>query len=80
MRGKRAPLIAGAAVAGVLLLVLMVLVFPKMAAVTEAQDRYDAAQAEQTTLTIRRESLEVAKEEAPRHDRAGAGAAARAGG
>jgi Tfp pilus assembly protein PilO len=54
-------LIAGAAVAGVLLLIMVVLVLPKMKAVTEAEDRLDAAKAEQTTLTVRREALQDAK-------------------
>jgi len=61
VRGKRAPLIAGAVVAGVLLLVLMMLVLPKMKAVTEAKGRYQDAKVQQTTLTVRREALEDAK-------------------
>jgi Tfp pilus assembly protein PilO len=61
VRGKRAPLIAGAGVAGALLLVLMLLVLPKMNAVTEAKDRLGEAKGQQTTLTVRREALEDAK-------------------
>ena len=62
MNGRRAPLLAGGAVLAVLVLLLMFLVLPKMNAVTEAQDQLDAAEAEQTTLTVRREVLEDARE------------------
>jgi len=61
MGGRRGPLIAAGAVAGVLLLVLLFLVLPKMRSVTEAQGRLDEAKTEQTTLLVRKEALEDAK-------------------
>jgi Tfp pilus assembly protein PilO len=61
MGGRRGPLIAGGAVAAVLLLVLLFLVLPKMRSVTDAQARRDQAEIEQTTLLVRKEALEDAK-------------------
>lgn len=61
MLGRRGPLLAGAIVGGALALLLMLLVLPKMNAVTEAQGRLEEIEREETTLNVRREALEDAK-------------------
>ena len=65
MTGKRAPIIAGVAVAIVAILVFLLLVNPKRAEVSAAQAELDKAQSEQSTLTSQLGSLKDAEAAAP---------------
>jgi len=50
VRGRRAPLIAGAAVAVLALLFIFFLVLPKMRSVTETEGKLEEAENEHTAL------------------------------
>jgi Tfp pilus assembly protein PilO len=65
MRGRRAPLFAGVGVVLLIVGLLMLFVLPKMAKVTEARDKLDAAEVEHQTLLVRKEALEQAEANAP---------------
>src|SRR3989442_1702675 len=65
MDNRRAPLIAGLAVAGVAILMVLLLVLPKMGQVSQAQVQLDQARGEQQTLESRKSALEDAKAAAP---------------
>lgn len=65
MRGKRAPLIAGAIVLALVVLMVVFLVLPKMGEVSDANDELAAAQAQQGTLESQLAALEQAQAAAP---------------
>jgi Tfp pilus assembly protein PilO len=64
MRGKRGPLIAGAGVALLALLLVFFLVTPKMGEVSEARAELDEARNEQQTLESQVRALEDARDSA----------------
>lgn len=68
MRGRRAPIIAGAAAAILSLLLILFLVLPKLSEVTEAQRELEEAQARQDTLQSQLTALKEAREEAPQNE------------
>lgn len=65
MRGRRAPLIAGAIAVALVVLVVVFLVLPKMGEVSTANDELAAAQAQQGTLESQLAALEQAQAAAP---------------
>jgi len=65
LRGKRAPLIAGAGVAALVFLLVFFLVLPKMGQVGEAEDELATAQGQQGTLESQLAALEQAELAAP---------------
>jgi Tfp pilus assembly protein PilO len=65
LRGRRAPLIAGAAAVGLTLLLIFFLVLPKMGEVSTANEDLDAARAQQGTLESQLAALEQAQAAAP---------------
>ncbi len=64
MKGKRAPIVAGAGAALLALLLVFFLVLPKMSEVTEAQGQLDEARSEQVTLESQLSALEDARDAA----------------
>lgn len=66
---RRAPLIAGIAIAVVAALVFVLLVLPKMSEVGEAEDRLSAAEDQQLTLQAQLGSLQDAQAAAPETER-----------
>jgi Tfp pilus assembly protein PilO len=65
VRGRRAPLIAGAAVGLVALLFIFFLVLPKMHAVTKTESQLEKAKNEQTALQSQLAALQQAQKDAP---------------
>jgi len=65
MTGRRAPIIAGVIMGAVAVLVVLLVVNPKRAAVAAAQSDLEDARAEQITLQSQLASLEQAKADAP---------------
>jgi Tfp pilus assembly protein PilO len=65
VRGRRAPLFAGVAVALVALLFIFFLVLPKMHAVTKAESELEKAKNEQTALQSQLAALQQAQQDAP---------------
>ncbi len=65
LRGSRAPLIAGAGVIALVVLMVFFLVLPKMGQVGDAEDELAAAQGEQGTLESQLAALEQAELAAP---------------
>jgi Tfp pilus assembly protein PilO len=63
---RRAPLLAAVGVLVVCILAVLFFVLPKMHDVSSAKDDLDQANQEQTTLEIRKASLEQAKKDAPK--------------
>jgi Tfp pilus assembly protein PilO len=70
MRGRQAPIIAGAGALVLALLLILFLVLPKMGQVSEAQQELEEARAEQQTLSSRLSALEEAREGAPENEAA----------
>jgi Tfp pilus assembly protein PilO len=70
MRGRQAPIIAGAGALVLALLLILILVLPKMGEVSEAQEELEDAKVEQQTLSSRLSALEEAREEAPQNEAA----------
>ena len=68
MGGRRGPLIAGIAVAAVLVLVAVVLVLPKLGQVKDANDSLAKAQSEEATLNSQLAALKQAEQEAPKNN------------
>jgi Tfp pilus assembly protein PilO len=68
MRGRRAPIIAGAAAAIVSLLLVLFLVLPKLGQVADAQKELEEAQAQQQTLQSQLTALKQARDEAPQNE------------
>jgi Tfp pilus assembly protein PilO len=68
MRGRRAPIIAGAAALIASLLLVLFLVLPKLGEVADAQQQLEEAQARQQTLSSRLTALENARDEAPQNE------------
>jgi Tfp pilus assembly protein PilO len=69
VNGRRAPIIAGVAVAFVALVTIMFLVLPKMHAVSSARQSLDKAQGEQSSLQSQLQSLQDAQAAAPETQR-----------
>jgi Tfp pilus assembly protein PilO len=67
--GRRAPLLAGAAVAVVVILVVMFLVLPKMGEVGEAEKALQAAEDQEVTLQAQLGVLQEAQADAPETER-----------
>ena len=67
MGGKRAPLIAGAAVALVAVLVALFLVLPKMGQVKDANAALELAVTQQSTLASQLAALQQAEADAPKN-------------
>jgi Tfp pilus assembly protein PilO len=67
--GRRAPLLAGAAVAVVAILAVMFLVLPKMGQVGEAQEALQAAEDQEVTLQAQLGVLQEAQADAPETER-----------
>lgn len=65
MGNRRAPIVAGVAVAAVLLLAIVFLVLPKMGQVGDAQDELDQAMSEEATLRSQLAALQQAQVDAP---------------
>ena len=65
MRGRRAPLIAGAGAVLVAVLFMFFLVLPKMHAVTQTEAQLENAENEQTALQSQLAALEQAQQDAP---------------
>jgi Tfp pilus assembly protein PilO len=65
--GKRGPLIAGAAVAVILVLVAFFLVLPKMGQVKDANAELESAVTQQSTLASQLAALEQAEADAPKN-------------
>jgi Tfp pilus assembly protein PilO len=65
LRGRRAPLIAGAGVVALVVLMVFFLVLPKMGQVGEANDELAAARGQQGTLESQLAALEQAELAAP---------------
>ncbi|HWL89989.1 MAG TPA: type 4a pilus biogenesis protein PilO [Actinomycetota bacterium] len=70
MQGRRAVIVAGAGAAILGLLLILFLVLPKMAEVTEAREELQDAQAQQDTLSTQLNALEQARDEAPENEAA----------
>jgi len=70
MQGRRAVIVAGAGAAILGLLLILFLVLPKMAEVTEAREELQDAQAQQDTLSAQLNALEQARDEAPENEAA----------
>lgn len=67
---RRAPIIAGAVAALLVLLSVFLLVLPKMGEVGEVRDELEVAQDEETSLEVQLRTLEQAQAEAPETERA----------
>ena len=65
MRGRRGPLIVGAAVVVLGLLLMFFLVLPKMHAVTETEAKLEKAQNDHTALEAQLAALQQAQQDAP---------------
>jgi Tfp pilus assembly protein PilO len=65
LAGRRGPIVVGAAVAVLALLLVFFLVLPKMSQVTEAQDALTAAEAQQGSLESQLQALQQAEVDAP---------------
>lgn len=65
MGGKRGPLIAGVAVAAVLVLAAVFLVLPKLGQVKDANDQLDQATSQEQTLSSQLAALKQAQQDAP---------------
>jgi Tfp pilus assembly protein PilO len=65
LNNRRAPLLAGVGVGVLVILLIVLLVLPKMGEVSEAEEVFDAARAQQQTLQSQKEALEDAEEQAP---------------
>lgn len=68
MQGRRAVIVAGAGAAILALLLVLFLVLPKMAEVTEAQGELKDAKAEQQNLSAQLNALKQARDEAPQNE------------
>jgi Tfp pilus assembly protein PilO len=68
MRGRRAVIVAGAGAAILALLLILFLVLPKMAEVTEAQGDLKDAKAQQQSLSAQLNALRQARDEAPENE------------
>ena len=67
MGGRRGPLIAGAGVAAVLILVALFVVLPKMGQVKDANDQLDQATSQEVTLNSQLAALKQAEQDAPKN-------------
>ena len=70
MQGRRAVIVAGVGAAVLALLLVLFLVLPKMAEVTEARQELEDTQAEQQTLSVQLNALRQARDEAPENEAA----------
>jgi Tfp pilus assembly protein PilO len=68
MQGRRAVIVAGAGAAVLALLLILFLVLPKMAEVTEAQGQLNDANAQQQNLSAQLNALRQARDEAPENE------------
>jgi Tfp pilus assembly protein PilO len=68
MQGRRAVIVAGAGAAVLALLLILFLVLPKMAEVTEAQGELNDAKAQQQNLSAQLNALKEARDEAPENE------------
>lgn len=68
MQGRRAVIVAGAGAAVLALLLVLFLVLPKMAEVTEAQGQLEDAKLEQQNLSVQLNALKQARDEAPENE------------
>jgi Tfp pilus assembly protein PilO len=68
MQGRRAVIVAGAGAAVLALLLILFLVLPKMAEVTEAQGELNDAKAQQQNLSAQLNALREARDEAPENE------------
>jgi Tfp pilus assembly protein PilO len=68
MQGRRAVIVAGAGAAVLALLLILFLVLPKMAEVTEAQGQLNDAKAQQQNLSAQLNALRQARDEAPENE------------
>lgn len=70
MQGRRAVIVAGAGAGVLALLLVLFLVLPKMAEVTEARQELEDTKAEQQTLSVQLNALQQARDEAPENEAA----------
>ncbi len=70
MQGRRRVIVAGAGAGILALLLVLFLVLPKMAEVTEARQELEDTQAQQQTLSVQLNALRQARDEAPENEAA----------
>lgn len=70
MQGRRAVIVAGAGAGVLAVLLVLFLVLPKMAEVTEARQELEDTKAEQQTLSVQLNALRQARDEAPENEAA----------
>ena len=70
MQGRRRVIVAGVGAGILALLLVLFLVLPKMAEVTEARQELEDTQAQQQTLSVQLNALRQARDEAPENEAA----------
>lgn len=68
MQGRRRVIVAGVGAGILALLLVLFLVLPKMAEVTEAEQELEDTQVEQQTLSVQLNALRQARDEAPENE------------